>query len=214
MGRPVNQTAGNGAAGRDAAGRGDVGPDPGSATSPVPSQDAASAEPAQPKGTAQPKGPAQPKATAGGTATADPAARIAELEDLRLRALADLDNVRKRCAAQISRAEAETRAAVAREWLPVIDNLDRALAHSAADPAAIIEGIRTVRAQALDVLARLGFPRRDDRGAMFDPARHEAVASRPDPDAPDGSVAEVVRPAYGEGDHQLRPAQVVVARSG
>ena len=141
-------------------------------------------------------------------------ARIAELEDLRMRALADLDNVRKRCAAQVSRAEAETRAAVASEWLPVVDNLDRALAHSTADPASIIDGIRAVRAQALEVLARLGFPRRDDRGAKFDPARHEAIASRPDPGAEDGSVVEVVRPAYGEGDHQLRPAQVVVARAG
>src|SRR6185312_12025482 len=121
-------------------------------------------------------------------ATAGQAARIAELEDLRLRALADLDNVRKRCAAQVNRAEA--------------------------DPASIIDGVRAVRAQALDILARLGFARRDDRGARFDPARHEAVASRPDPEAEADVVAEVVRPAYGEGDHQLRPAQVVVARPG
>jgi len=142
-------------------------------------------------------------------------ARIAELEDLRRRALADLDNVRKRCAAQITRAEAETRAAVAREWLPVIDNLDRALEHSSADPAVIIEGVRAVRDQALGVLGRLGFPRReDDRGAMFDPFRHDAVAARDTAGAADGSVVEVVRPGYGEGDHQLRPAQVVVARSG
>jgi molecular chaperone GrpE len=145
---------------------------------------------------------------------AEQEARIAELEDLRLRALADLDNVRKRCAVQVSRAEAETRAVVAREWLPVVDNLDRALAHSTADPASIIDGIRAVRAQALEVLARLGFPRRDDRGAKFDPARHEAIASLPAPGAEDGSVTEVIRPAYGEGDHQLRPAQVVVARAG
>ena len=52
-------------------------------------------------------------------------------EDPRLRALADLDNLRKRCAAQVSRAEAEARAAVARQWLPVVDNLDRALEHAA-----------------------------------------------------------------------------------
>ena len=126
--------------------------------------------------------------------------------------LADLDNERKRCAVQVGRAVAETRAAVARQWLPVVDNLDRALAHSAADPAAIIDGIEAVRAQALDVLTRLGFPLRDDRGARFDPARHEAVASRPAPGAEAGSVTEVILPAYGEGDHQLRPAQVVVAR--
>jgi len=154
-------------------------------------------------------GPAQP----GGPADLED--RIAELEDLRRRALADLDNVRKRCAAQITRVEAETRAAVAREWLPVIDNLDRALEHSSADPAVITEGVRAVRDQALGVLDRLGFPRReDDQGAMFDPARHDAVAARDAAGAADGSVVEVIRPGYGEGDHQLRPAQVVVARSG
>jgi molecular chaperone GrpE len=140
--------------------------------------------------------------------------RVAELEDQRLRALAEADNARKRCAAQVSRAEAEARAAVARKWLPVIDNLDLALAHATADPATIIEGVKAVRSQALDVLAGLGFPRRDDRGTRFDPTRHEAVASRPDPAAPADLVAEVIRPAYGEGDRQLRPAQVVVARPG
>ena len=164
-------------------------------------------------GTDTPTGPAPEPATADQAAQlADQAARIAELEDLRLRALADLDNVRKRCAAQVSRAEAEARAAVTRQWLAVVDNLDLALEHAEADPASIIDGVRAVRAQALDILARLGFARRDDRGARFDPARHEAVASRPDPGAEADVVAEVVRPAYGEGDHQLRPAQVVVAR--
>lgn len=140
--------------------------------------------------------------------------RVAELEDLRLRAVAEADNVRKRCVAQVSRAEAEARTAVARQWLPVIDNLDLALMHATADPATIVEGVKAVRQQALDVLARMGFARRDDRGATFDPKRHEAVASRPDPGATSDVVAEVVRPAYGEGDRQLRPAQVVVARPG
>ncbi|HEY1675616.1 MAG TPA: nucleotide exchange factor GrpE [Streptosporangiaceae bacterium] len=169
-----------------------------------------------------PAGPGGEAAPAGlGDQVADPEdqiaglrARIGELEDLRRRALADLDNVQKRCAAQITRVETETRAAVAREWLPVIDNLDRALEHSSADPAAIIEGVRAVRDQALGVLGRLGFPRReDDQGAMFDPARHDALAARDAAGAADGSVVEVVRPGYGEGAHQLRPAQVVVARS-
>jgi molecular chaperone GrpE len=160
----------------------------------------------------QPDGPGD--VTADETAIPDLLDRIAELEDLRRRALADLDNLRKRCAAQVARAQAETRAAVAREWLPVVDNLERALAASTADPAAIIDGIRAVREQALHVLARLGYPRRDDLGTTFDPTRHDAVAARADPAAADGSVVEVLQPAYGEGDHQLRPAQVVVARPG
>src|SRR5260370_10998663 len=70
--------------------------------------------------------------------------RLAGAEDLRLRALADLDNLRKRCAAQVSRAVADTQAAVASEWLPVVDNLEPALAHSQPDPDAILQARRPV----------------------------------------------------------------------
>jgi molecular chaperone GrpE len=140
-------------------------------------------------------------------------ARLAEAEDQRLRALADLDNLRKRCAAQVERAEADARTQVARQWLPVVDNLERALEHAAADPRTIVEGIQAVRQQAVGVLASLGFPRRDDTGATFDPARHEAVAATYDPRVPPGTVVQVVRPGYGEPDRQLRPAQVVVAKA-
>jgi molecular chaperone GrpE len=140
-------------------------------------------------------------------------ARLAEAEDQKLRALADLDNLRKRCAAQVERAEADARTQVARQWLPVVDNLERALEHAAADPRTIVEGIQAVRQQALGVLASLGFPRRDDTGATFDPARHDAVAATYDPRVPPGTVVQVVRPGYGEPDRQLRPAQVVVAKA-
>ncbi len=141
-------------------------------------------------------------------------ARIAELEDQRLRALADMDNMRKRCARDIERTRSEERARVAGDWLPVLDNLDLALAHADADPAVIIDGVRAVRDQAAGVLQRLGFPRRDDLGAVFDPSRHDAIGSRAGTDAVAGTVVEVLRPAYGEGDHQLRPALVVVAKDG
>ena len=140
-------------------------------------------------------------------------ARLAEAEDQKLRTLADLDNLRKRCAAQVERAEADARTQVARQWLPVVDNLERALEHAAADPRTIVEGIQAVRQQALGVLTSLGFPRRDDTGATFDPARHEAVATTYDPRVPPGTIVQVVRPGYGEPDRQLRPAQVVVAKA-
>jgi molecular chaperone GrpE len=140
-------------------------------------------------------------------------ARLAEAEDQKLRALADLDNLRKRCAAQVERAEADGRTQVARQWLPVVDNLERALEHATADPRTIVEGIQAVRQQALGVLTSLGFPRRDDAGAVFDPARHEAVATTYDPSVPPGTVVQVVRPGYGEPNRQLRPAQVVVAKA-
>ena len=156
---------------------------------------------------------AQGEQATTGAQLAELRSRVSAAEDLRLRALADLDNLRKRCAAQVERAAAEAKAAVAADWLPVVDNLDRALEHSQADPDAVIEGVRSVRDQALRVLAGLGYPRRDDVGAMFDPARHDAIAVHNDPGAAAGTVIDVVRPGYGDAEHQLRPAQVVVAKA-
>ena len=74
-----------------------------------------------------------------------------------------------------------------------------------------MDGIRAVRDQAVEVLARLGFPRHDETGVPFDPFRHEAVGVVPDAQAAAGEVARVVRPGYGDGERQLRPAAVLVA---
>src|SRR4051794_38721234 len=136
---------------------------------------------------------------------------VAELEDRWRRALADLDNLRKRYERDSEQQRARERAQVAAAWLPVLDHLELALAHATANPASIIDGVRGVRDQALAVLAGLGFPRRDDVGTTFAPARHEAVAASPAHHVPAGTVLEVVRPGYGEGERQLRPAAVVVA---
>jgi molecular chaperone GrpE len=186
---------------------------------PSPGGPAAQPQSAAPGG--QPPGDGMPPGTSAAGRRAGPGpgldalqARVAELEDQRLRALADVDNIRKRCARDIERARSGERARVAREWLPVLDNLDLALTHADADPAAIIDGVRAVRDQAAGVVQRLGFPRRDDLGTVFDPSRHEAIGSRAGTDARAGTVVEVLRPAYGEGDHQLRPALVVVAQDG
>lgn len=139
-------------------------------------------------------------------------ARVAELEDQWRRALADFDNLRKRVARESTTQRDAERARVAAQWLPVVDNLDLALEHADDDPSKIVEGVRAVRDQALDILARLGFPQRSDVGERFDPARHEAVAVVEVPDTPAGTVVQVVRPGYGTGEHLLRPAAVVVAK--
>lgn len=136
--------------------------------------------------------------------------RIADTEDQWRRAAADLDNLHKRVARDAARQRTEERARVAAEWLPVLDNLELALEHADSAPEGIVEGVRAVRDQARDVLARLGFPRQGEEGAPFDPARHEAVAAVPAPGTPAGTVLRVVRPGYGD-EHQLRPAAVVVS---
>jgi molecular chaperone GrpE len=159
----------------------------------------------------------QPSAGSGGLAEDDEnvarlEARVEDLADQRLRALAELENARKRYDRELGQARAQERIRVTREWLPVLDNLERALAHSDADPESIIGGVRAVTDQAVELVSRLGFPRQDDLGETFDPSRHDAVSARADSDAPDGTVVEVLQPAYGEGDRQLRPALVVVAK--
>ena len=78
-------------------------------------------------------------------------------------------------------------------------------------PSVIVEGVKHVLAEAIEVLRRLGFPRIDQVGERFDPAKHEAVSAIDVDDAEPGTVVHVVRPGYGEGSGQLRPASVVVS---
>jgi molecular chaperone GrpE len=112
----------------------------------------------------------------------------------------------------VIRAREQERASVASRWLPVVDNLERALEHSSSDSDQIVEGVRAVHQQALAILADLGYPRRDDEtGKPFNPAHHEAVSTIADADLVPGTVAHVIRPGYGPDGEILRPASVIVA---
>ncbi|MFG1615840.1 nucleotide exchange factor GrpE [Nonomuraea wenchangensis] len=142
-------------------------------------------------------------------------AKLAELEDRWLRSVAELDNVRKRIARDAERIRAEERSKVAAEWLPVLDNLELALSHAARGDGggdAVLEGVRAVRDQAVTLLGKLGYPRHDETGVPFDPARHEAVTTVEREGVDPGTVVEVLRPGYGDGERQLRPAIVAVAK--
>jgi molecular chaperone GrpE len=138
----------------------------------------------------------------------------AEMEDRWRRALADLDNLRKRYARELGRERAAERELVTSAFLPVLDTIDRALEHADADPRSIVEGVRTLREQALAVVSGLGYQREDEAGVPFDPTRHEVVGvvDSDGTDTAPGSVAAVVRPGYGAPGHQLRPAAVTVAQ--
>ena len=147
----------------------------------------------------------------------DTDAAPAETEDRLRRALADLDNLRKRYHRELARERDAERRRAAMELLPVVDNLGRALDHvgpedgAALDCAAFIRGIRAVHDQAVGALARLGFERFDDLGQVFDPVRDEAVGAV-DSDAPAGTVVAAVRPGYARDGELLRPAGVVVSK--
>jgi molecular chaperone GrpE len=139
---------------------------------------------------------------------------LAKLEDRWRRAVADLDNLRKRYARELDRERATERSRVAGAWLPIVDNLERAISHAGDQSDAVLEGLRSILEQALQVLEHLGYPRDTQSGVPFDPERHEVVGVVDQPDSAPGTVVEVRRPGYGEGSRQLRPAAVVVTRRG
>lgn len=102
---------------------------------------------------------------------------------------------------------------MAAAFLPVVDNLELALAHAGADDhGAIVSGVRAVRDQAVEVLRSLGYPRYEETGVPFQPEQHEVVSVVDAPDTAAGTVVQVLRPGYGEPGRQLRPAAVVVTR--
>ena len=148
----------------------------------------------------------------GAEAGQSPESNLAELEDRLLRARADIDNLRKRHVAELRREREAERARVAASLLPVLDNLELALAHAEADPAAIVQGVLATRDQAVQTLAALGYPRDEETGVRFDPTRHEVVAVVEDADAEPNTVTRVIRPGYGTAGHELRPGAVVVSR--
>jgi molecular chaperone GrpE len=137
---------------------------------------------------------------------------LAKLEDRWRRAVADLDNLRKRYARELDRERVAERSRVAGAWLPVVDNLERAIAHAGDQSDAVVEGVRSILGQALQVLEQLGYPRDAESGVPFDPQRHEVVGVVEHGDSAPGTVVEVLRPGYGQGSSQLRPAAVMVSR--
>jgi molecular chaperone GrpE len=141
----------------------------------------------------------------------DLGAELARMEDRFKRAAADLDNYRKRVALEIERRAGERADAVLRDWLEVVDGLDRALAQKPDSP--LREGLHAVLEQGESILERQGVRRIGATGETFDPERHEAVEVRETDDAPDRTVVTVLRSGYARGDRVLRPAQVVVAQA-
>jgi molecular chaperone GrpE len=151
-----------------------------------------------------------PGASADADAVGQAEAEVARLEDRLKRALADLDNFRKRTARELDRRVTEAADAVVADWLEVADSIDRAVAAAPDGPAA--EGLGAVADQIAATLAREGVSRIGVPGERFDPEAHEAVDVRMTPDATDWTIFEVARAGYVRGDRLLRPAQVVVAR--
>lgn len=147
----------------------------------------------------------------------DAAAEPAEpdYKDLYLRAAAETDNIRKRARRDVELANARGVGRLARELLPSLDNLDRALAHAEAEEADaehhLTKGIRLVQQELLAALTRVGIEPYSPAGEPFDPHQHEAVSQIPVEGQASGTIVQVYQPGYRYKDEVLRAAKVVVA---
>jgi molecular chaperone GrpE len=141
------------------------------------------------------------------------AAQRDEYLALAQRTQADFENYRKRVARESAAAQERGAAGLAKELLPALDNLDRALAEASCADEPLLAGVRLVRSELSAALARFGIESFSPLGEAFDPVVHEAMATLPQPPggAASGTVVEVYQPCYRRGESIIRPARVVVA---
>jgi molecular chaperone GrpE len=137
-----------------------------------------------------------------------------EYLDLAQRTKADFENYRKRVAKETSDALARGKADLARQLLPAIDNLERALraGGDASAHRALVEGVAMVRDELHDRLESAGVEAFDPTGERFDPQVHEALSTKPEEGTEPGVVLETVAKGYRLNGQVLRPAQVVVSQ--
>jgi molecular chaperone GrpE len=136
-----------------------------------------------------------------------------EYLELARRTKADFENYRKRVAKDTSEALARGKADLARQMLPALDNLERALAvgEDASAHAALVQGVAMVRDELHSRLEGAGVESFDPTGEKFDPQLHEALSTRPDEGTEPGLVLETVEKGYRLNGQVLRPARVVVS---
>jgi molecular chaperone GrpE len=142
-------------------------------------------------------------------------AEKAELRDRMLRIAADFDNWKKRARKELADVEARGKELVLRDFLEVIDNLERAIASwsdgKEGDPKAIRDGVDLVLRQFRSKLERYQVKPIESKGVPFDPRFHEAISQAVAADAKPGSILHELQKGYVIGDRLLRPAMVVVA---
>lgn len=146
-----------------------------------------------------------------------PDARLQELEaqllqanDKFLRTLAEYDNYRKRSVREKEQAYADSKAAVLTEFLPVLDNFERAQAGTDASYEDYRKGVEMIFSQLAACFEKLGAESFGEVGDVFDPNIHNAVMHTEDESAEENMIAQVFSKGYKLGDKILRPAVVQV----
>lgn len=136
---------------------------------------------------------------------------IARFRELYLRKLADFDNYRKRQEREMGEFRRYANAEVFRDCLPVLDNLERALAVPGGAASGLREGVELVLRQFKDVLGRNGLAEVDPTGQPFNPTLHEAISRNEDSRVQEPTVVHVLQKGYRLGERLIRPALVIVA---
>jgi molecular chaperone GrpE len=140
----------------------------------------------------------------------------AQLEEQLVRALADLQNIRRRQRQEMDESRLRTLQGLCQELLPILDNFQMALqawdeGKGSGDPKQVVEGVRMVRSMLTAALERHGLQEIPAAGQPFDPNLHEAVAVEARPGVPEGQVLQVLQPGYQIGDRIIRPSRVIVS---
>lgn len=160
----------------------------------------------------------QEAGTGSSLESGDPEARQREydaLYDRYLRLLADFDNYKKMAARERGQYLQFGQEELLKEWLPVLDNIDRALHHAEQHHVAdaVINGWALILKQSQDVLARAGVTPVESVGRPFNPEQHQAIAQREAAGVDEGTILEEAQRGYLIKGKLLRPALVVVAKA-
>lgn len=131
-----------------------------------------------------------------------------------VRALAELDNVRRRAERDVANAHRYGLEKLVQSLLPVVDSLEQALqlASQQAD-SSMREGLELTMKLFLDSLQKYNVEQIDPQGMMFDPQMHEAMSMQESADVPANTVLAVFQKGYKLHDRVIRPARVIVAKS-
>ena len=138
---------------------------------------------------------------------------LADKEDKYLRLYAEYDNFRKRSQKEKADIYSSSKADIINEFLPIIDNFERAAADEGADPEAYRKGIELIFKQFLGVLEKNGVESFGEEGETFDPAIHSAVMVVEDENLDKNVIAQVYSKGYKFGDKIIREAVVKVANT-
>ncbi len=149
------------------------------------------------------------------------AQELAETKDKHLRALADMENLRRRTEREVSDARIYGVTGLARDLIGVVDDLHRALDAAEESEAivdgpakALCDGVELIERQLLKVLEKHSIRMFEPQGARFDPNIHQAMFEVPDANIAAGSIVQVIQPGFMIGDRVLRPALVGVSKGG